>query len=281
MTKSKRTANKWRGALAGLALLACQSAATAGVQVDGHAGDLTVRATDATVAEVLQAVAETIALDVHMQARLEQRVSVEYVDRDLRHILRRLLKSSSYVLFETQAGERYRLAILAPSGQHVGPLVISGKRAERDADLLYRDLSDADPKLRGQGVQMLVETDDANAWGAAAGALVDADPGVRVEAIYAMAALDAAAAVTELHAALSDPSARVRAAAIESLAETGAVAPLRDAFASLAPGEQIAVIDALGDLDNAQAAAFLRDAAENDNTAIAAAAAEYLSERAH
>lgn len=258
------------------------------ISVGGTAEALTVIAEDVALHDVLDVLGRHQRLTVELHAALDERVTVEIVERDLEAVIRELLRDYNFTL------ERYGASSEGPAGRlWVHPRARESEPAIAEPQVVgLTDVDDPDAALErlrsGTRAERLDGAAVLTAWGgdesfvALSRALNDPDPAVREEAVAGLADNHSTAGLHLLEAALADPDDDVRQAAIDALSELDTDAAAR----GLAPllrsahvGTRRRTVDALGEMDTGRAALLLRQALQDPDEMIRTMAKEYLAER--
>lgn len=119
-------------------------------------GLVELRATEAPLRALLEAIGKECGIDIRSGAALGQPVTVALAAMPVSDALRRLLREHSYILLSgAEGGGVHSLWILAPAEGEDEPR--HGWSLGRDAaiDAIVRDLGDPDPEVREEAVLSL------------------------------------------------------------------------------------------------------------------------------
>ncbi len=231
-----------RGAVLGLAFFFGAAQGGPPVEVTTHDGLLAVHAVDASMRDVLEAIAAHSDLEIQALAPLGQYISFHTEPLALQELLNRLLRDQSYLLLQelTPAGAS-RLTIL--SSGHVS----ATERWQTEPDVAVM------PSVAQ-----------------------------REDAVYALADARQAPDVTLLAEYMHDPSTRVRIAAVVALADDAsdeALHVLGEALSASDLAVRKHIVDTLADIDTPYATELLQQALSDEAPLVVAMASEYLAER--
>jgi hypothetical protein len=231
-----------RGAAFGLAFFFGVAQGGPAVEVTSHDGLLAVHAVDASMRDVLEAIAAHSDLEVLALAPLEQHISFHTEPLTLHGLLGRLLRDQSYLLVQE----------LTPTG------------ASRLRILASRKVSATE--------RWQTQPNLAALPGVAQ----------REDAVYALMDARQTPDVTLLTEYMHDPSRRVRIAAVVALADDAsdtALHVLGEALAASDPAVRKHIVDTLADIDTPYATELLQQALSDELPLVVAMASEYLAER--
>ena len=184
-----------------LALSLGSFAAAAPVEIVVQEHLISVRATDTSMRDVLDAVGKNCDIEIRSNAAMEQRVTVDTGLRRVPELLHSLLRDHSYILQYSGSGaDGGSLWILAPAAESDKQPGWSTGGSDPSLDAVVLDLSDPDPEVREEAVLTLGDIGGAQVLPFLTQSLADRSGDVREAARALLDDLDVAGA-SALHSA--------------------------------------------------------------------------------
>ena len=257
----------------------------ADLQVTLNGNDVTMKARNVVVQDVLEEISRQNGLVVVAHEPLERRLTLEILSLPLPEALRRILRHQSYTFQQAQQAPG-RLWLFS-SGPAPASLKRDAADASGDVDVheVVMSLSRAaanDPAVRLEAVSSLAISGSVQAAMAlSVAALNDEDAAVREEAVHALGETGDRAGRQILEQAILDSDNGVREAAVKALADLGgddSALALAAVLSDEDPSLRQDVVHALAEIGGETAMGMLRQAAVDPHIAVSEAAVEALAE---
>lgn len=264
--------------------------------VDIAEGAVTVRAHDAPLQAVIEKLAEHGGLQVWVQDRLDERVTVELHSLTLAAALQELLRGRSFILVgarqttDARQESRGTLWIISKGSNGANASAASGENAREFArreglkslEELSAALTDHDSNARLDAVSELGHFDDEQAAMMLASVVSrDEHPSVRAEALHAIGSSRADTHGPVFTRALTDLDAGVRKAAISALESIGAESSVQTLAIALKDHDasvRATAVDAIGEIGGDAARRLLESALADESAVVREAATEQLGQ---
>lgn len=252
----------------------------AGLELRVAAGLVSISAQDVPLQDVLDEIASQSGLVLVQESPLPGRLTVAIERLSLRLALQRILRDSSYQLYE---------ATLRPTADEASNdrpstlwIFTKGTSTRSDAvEFLETAILEDDLRARKEAVKVLANIGSADVIGPLSLALADDDSSMRIAAIDALAAIGGEEALAALASAAMDDDAWVRGEAAYALAETGersAAQYLALAMNDESPAVRASVAGAYAELPRENAIPALAIALRDPDPSVRLEAVEALEE---
>lgn len=267
--------------------------------------EVSVRARDVAVRDLLEDVASQSGLVVALYGSLDERVTMEFYRLPLHEALGRILRSHDFVLryyspssvgrspgdaalsklwvFSRGGGtDPVPAGSMNPAHRPGGGGELQAMKAKENLRQLSAALSDADPGVRRKAVSELAGMDGDEPVSILIDvALFDENASVREEATSGLGEIGNDAGMPALEQALADPDIRVREAAVDALADLGGAESARALDVALSDQDSSVrenAVYALAEIGGEVAIAALLQALGDEETDVREAAADMLAE---
>ena len=256
------------------------------VQLDG--GALTVRAENASLADVLREIADAAGVKIVLSGDLSTPVSLSIGPVPMDQGIRNLVGAHKLIMIhESRSGASEpprltQLRVYGPTG--FGALGAGGAGAAGAFDRIKRDLNSGNPGRRGRAIAQAAKLESEEALKLLEPLVEEnSDATVRMQAVSALGRIGGEGATDILTRALSDPELKVRVEVIQALGATGGPKAMLS-LAQLVAGEEDSelrsrAVQVLAADKSEHVTAILKKAVEDPDDRVREAALAALEER--